>query len=174
MPSTPYIKSLEPVAADWNVALVATVGCPKMKAKDGYTLTRDNILGTSAWGRTCSTIVYIELLNVKDGNGARQISILPRTGRGEHMYFRFEDGRAIFSDVPPSEGLANLNLHADIRKGVEDVDKMRMLVVPLAPGTRIPLTLFPFVGKNATRTLGMRTFATEGLVEKKGQQWFRK
>jgi RecA-family ATPase len=132
-----FVKTLEPVAQAWNVAILASIGSPKIKAKDNYVLTRDKVLGTSAWGRTTHTILFVERLEASD---SRKIAILTRTGRDEHIYFRFEDGRAIFSEVEPAEaGLADLNVQTDQQKAIArrqaELDEMRKAIEPLPAGT---------------------------------------
>jgi len=166
-----FVKTLEPVAEAWNVAIVASIGSPKVKAKDDYVLTRDKVLGTSAWGRTTHTILFVERLEASD---TRKITILTRTGRDEHMYFRFEDGRAIFSDSAPSEeGLAKLNVGADLARHKAELQAMREMVGRAVAGAYIPTAVFDFVDK-AERTKHLNTLAMEGLIEKKRARWHRK
>lgn len=171
-----FVKTLEPVAEAWNVAIVASIGSPKIKAKDNYVLTRDKVLGTSAWGRTTHTILFVERQEASD---TRKITVLTRTGRDEHIYFRFDDGRAIFSDVEPSEeGLANLNVRTDQQKAIAkhqaEIKAMREIIEPMPAGEKIPLTVFDFIGKNLTRTQRMNELSMAGLVEKAGGCWRRK
>ena len=96
-----FLKTVAAVAQKWDIAILATVGAPKQKGnkKDRYTLTRDRVFGSVAWGRLTSTLLDISLTVEEDPDSVRLIQVLPRTGRRERFYFEFEDGRLVYRDV---------------------------------------------------------------------------
>lgn len=165
-----FIKKLEPVAEAWNVALVATIGCPKLKLKDGFRMTRDNVIGTSAWGRTCSTVLYLDLVGDTD---ERSVTIMPRNGRTEHMYFRFEEGQAIFSNMPRLEaGLKTLNeRHPDTHE--DELASMAARIEKMTPGAQFPASIFDGIPK-PLRTTRLYELASRGLVERRRERWYKK
>jgi hypothetical protein len=46
----PVLESLHEVAMHLNIAIIATVGCPKMKPREAYQLAREKVIGSQVWG----------------------------------------------------------------------------------------------------------------------------
>jgi hypothetical protein len=90
------------VAAQFDVAIAASVGSPKMKGKDRY-YGRDSLFGSSALGRKTETIVLMNLTDEKDGNSARQCDVLLRNSAQEKFYFGFVRGVGLVKAEKPSE-----------------------------------------------------------------------
>jgi hypothetical protein len=80
------------VAEHHHISLIATVGMPKMKAKEGYTAPRDRAFGSSAWARKADTVLD---LTMDQETLVRHAQLLLRTGAAQKMEFRFEDGRLV-------------------------------------------------------------------------------
>ena len=117
-----FLKTVAVVAQKWDIAILATVGAPKQKGskKDRYTLTRDRVFGSVAWGRLTSTLLDISLTVEEDPDSIRLIQVLPRTGRRERFYFEFEDGRLVYRDGPKAEPPT---VKPD---GVEETERLKM------------------------------------------------
>ena len=147
------VSKLAEVARAFNVAIIGTVGSPKMKSREKYTLTRDNVLGSSAWPRVCSTVIFVQRM---EGCEVRQCTILTRTGRDEEIFLSFEDGRAVFSDVPPSEGLNRLNSQAARR--------IRESILETEPGEEVSLRALS--GDSTTKREVAQELADRGFLEK--------
>ncbi len=96
-----FIDDLQRVAEQYNVAIIGTVGAPKMKPRDRYELQRDSLFGSSALGRKVETVVFAQLLNPKDPNSPRDVTVLVRNGRNEKFTFEFRSG--LLAEVLPSE-----------------------------------------------------------------------
>lgn len=165
----PFVKGLLSVAEAWNIAIIGTTGSPKQKEKDSYRLTRDSVIGTGAWSRMSNTIVHVALHDDNDENGARQVTVLPRTGRNERFYFHFDEGLAVFSDVPPHPGLKALNGRHPDR---DEVAELRAVVAALPSGTKLDTRQLP--GTNAEKPNRLKALAQDGIVEKRGRFWYRK
>ena len=105
----PVIDALQRVATKHNVCVIGTVGSPKMKGDDRY-FGRDALYGSSALARKVETVILISLTNREDGDSARQYDVMPRNGKTEKMYMRWE----------PSQGLVLTEKPAD----PEPVEKM--------------------------------------------------
>lgn len=98
-----FLTALIDVATTWNVAIVGSVGSPKQKAKDKYTLQRDQVLGTIAWGRKAETIVYLELSDPEDPNSPRRMTALLRNGPAERFNLAWVDGRLEPKEEEPKD-----------------------------------------------------------------------
>lgn len=164
----PFVKGLLSVAEAWNIAIIGSTGSPKQKEKDSYRLTRDSVIGTGAWSRMSNTIVHVALHDDKNENGARQVTVLPRTGRNERFYFHFDEGRAVISDLPPAEAhLERLNTPER-----DELADLRGVVTALPSGTKLDTRQLP--GANAAKPSRLAALEVEGIVEKMGRTWHRK
>ena len=107
----PVIDALQRVATKYNRCVLGTVGAPKMKGDDRY-FGRDALYGSSALARKTETVILISLTNREDAESARQYDVMPRNGKPEKMYMKWE----------PSQGLVLTEKPADpepVQKGIE-------------------------------------------------------
>jgi hypothetical protein len=65
-----FIRGLQQVAEHYDLAIILSVGAPKMKGDDGYALMRDRIFGSVAWGRLTDDIATVSIPG--DGTGKRR------------------------------------------------------------------------------------------------------
>lgn len=107
-----FLNQLLEFAHHYHVAVIGSIGSPKMKARDGYVSTRDKIIGSQIWGRMVETIVYISRENGKESDDLTDLEILPRQAKVETYKMRFSRGR--LTVVP--EGLIESNLVAESDK----------------------------------------------------------
>ena len=98
----PILDNLGRVALQFDIAIVATVGSPKMKGKDRY-YGRDSLFGSSALGRKVETVVLINLTDETDNNSARRLDALKRNGPCETFYFSFSPERGLYQVEKPVE-----------------------------------------------------------------------
>jgi hypothetical protein len=94
----PLMTSLQRFAQDRHVAIIASIGSPKVKAKEGYQAPRDRGIGSSAWGRKADDIV--DVVEDHDSDGIRHITLLPRTDKPQTWNARYRDGR--LEEIKPS------------------------------------------------------------------------
>ena len=85
----PVIDALQRVATKHNVCVLATVGAPKMKGDDRY-FGRDALYGSSALARKVECVILISLTNREDAESVRQYDVMPRNGKPEKMYMKWE------------------------------------------------------------------------------------
>jgi hypothetical protein len=81
--------AIRDVAEHYHVAIIGTVGMPKMKPREQYAAPRDRAFGSSAWARKADTI--LDMIADQD-TGEVTCRLLPRTGRQQVSKFEFEDG----------------------------------------------------------------------------------
>ena len=89
------LKELQRVAQHYHVAIIGSVGCPKMKAKDRYVSLRDTVFGSAAWGRKVETIVALQKSEGRDTDEKTVLTILPRNAKHEEYTLQFERGRLV-------------------------------------------------------------------------------
>jgi hypothetical protein len=87
---TPVLKALRQVATRLNIAVVATLGSPKMKKREGYASPRDCIFGSSCWSRMVETVIH---MTEDYDTGMRQAIALPRNAGKEAFSLKFQNGR---------------------------------------------------------------------------------
>jgi hypothetical protein len=99
----PVIDALQRVATKYNVCVLATVGAPKMKGDDRY-FGRDALYGSSALARKVETVILISLTNREDAESVRQYDVMPRNGKTEKMYMKWEHSQGlVITEKPPDE-----------------------------------------------------------------------
>lgn len=100
----PVLDDLQRLATRSNVAVIATVGAPKEKTKEGGDTERyhgrDALFGSAALARKSETVVLISKTDMDDENAPRQYSVLPRNGRAERFWMSFVDGQLTLVDRP--------------------------------------------------------------------------
>lgn len=94
-----FISGLQRVAEKHHVAIIGSVGSPKMKPREKYSLHRDCIFGSVAWSRKTETIIFIQLVDPNDPNSVRELWILPRNGVNERFVFKFKNGIMVNVDA---------------------------------------------------------------------------
>jgi len=98
----PVIDALQRVATKHNVCVIGTVGSPKMKGDDRY-FGRDALFGSSALARKCETVILISLTDREDGDSVRQYDVMPRNGKTEKMYMRWEPSQGLVLTEKPAD-----------------------------------------------------------------------
>ncbi|HEX4039141.1 MAG TPA: hypothetical protein VHX37_13875 [Acidobacteriaceae bacterium] len=111
----PVIDALQRVATRHNVCVVATVGSPKMKGDDRY-FGRDALYGSSALARKVETVILLSLTNREDGDSVRQYDIMPRNGKTEKLFMKWEPNQGLVvtekpAEAAPVEKLSNAMAH---------------------------------------------------------------
>ncbi len=97
----PVIDALQRVATKHNVCVLGTVGAPKMKGDDRY-FGRDSLYGSSALARKVETVILIALTNREDAESVRQYEVMPRNGKPEKMYMKWEHTQGlVLTEKPP-------------------------------------------------------------------------
>lgn len=93
------LKDLLQVAQHYHVAIIGSVGCPKMKPKDRYASLRDTVFGSAAWARKVETIMTLQKQEGRDTDEKTVLTILPRNAKHEVYTLEFSHGRLV--EAPP-------------------------------------------------------------------------
>ena len=124
-----FMASLDRVAKHFNIALIGTLGSPKIKAGQGYAAKRDNMLGSSAWARLAETVINIQYPKNDDTETRRIMFVMLRNAPAEKYNLAFEGGKLVETeeiDENTSTGKAMLEIQwfEDMAKQAEkDPDK---------------------------------------------------
>jgi len=92
---TGFMLGLDCVAKHFNIAVVGTLGAPKIKAGQGYAAKRDNLLGSSAWARFAETVINLQFPKGDDAKGRRLMYALLRNAPAEEFTLEFKDGQLV-------------------------------------------------------------------------------
>ncbi len=106
----PLMDELRRLARHYHLAIVLSVGAPKMKVKDRYTLQRDTLFGSVAWGRKCETVITLQFPDGDDTSIHRRMSVQLRNAPSESFDLIFKNG--LLEEVPktiPSVQKTDLN-----------------------------------------------------------------
>lgn len=95
------LKLLQKVAEHYHVAIIGSTGSPKQKSKDRYIGLRDQVIGTSVWGRKTETIVVLQKENGKETDDVTIMTVLPRNDKPEVFNLVWDRGR--FRALRPEE-----------------------------------------------------------------------
>jgi primase/DNA polymerase family protein/AAA domain-containing protein len=87
-----FVHALQRIAQHYRIALIGSLGSPKVKEGHGYTATRDNLLGSGGWGRTVETVALLQFPKNDDTSGRRQLTVVLRNAPAEKFTLAFVDG----------------------------------------------------------------------------------
>jgi len=133
-----FMAQLDRVAKHFNIALIGTLGSPKIKAGQGYAAKRDNMLGSSAWARLAETVINIQYPKNDDTETRRIMFVMLRNAPAEKYTLAFEGGKLVEteeSDENTSTGKAMLEIQwfEDMAKqAVKDPTKEWWTVLDMA------------------------------------------
>lgn len=99
-----YVRRIRKIAKKHEVAVIATLGSPKMTPKNRYESPRDRLLGAGAWNRLAETVIVIE--QEKGDEDARWVQVIPRNGKTERFRMVFKDGLLVESYTRPARVVA--------------------------------------------------------------------
>jgi putative DNA primase/helicase len=87
-----FVHELQKIAQHYRIALIGSLGSPKAREGHGYTLTRDNLLGSGGWGRTVETVALLQFPKNDDTSGRRKLTVVLRNAPAEKFSLKFVDG----------------------------------------------------------------------------------
>jgi hypothetical protein len=87
-----FVHELQKIAQHYRIALIGSLGSPKVKEGHGYTATRDNLLGSGGWGRTAESVALLSFPKNDDTNGRRNLTVVLRNAPAEKFALKFVDG----------------------------------------------------------------------------------
>lgn len=103
-PSTDFMHWLQQISERYNLVIIGSMGSPKVKEGNGYAATRDNILGSTGWGRAAATVALFQFSKKKNEKGRRTLTVELRNAPTEKFVLLFVDGLLeVQPDVPDEE-----------------------------------------------------------------------
>ena len=87
-----FLSGLQKAAEHYHIAIIGSTGAPKIKEGQTYNITRENILGSGAWGRGSATVITMQFPNGDDSEGQRIVKVIPRRAKPERFLMEFQDG----------------------------------------------------------------------------------
>jgi AAA domain len=91
-----FLSNLTKIANHLHVAIILSVGTPKMKVNEGYVAQRDHVFGSTFWGRMAETIAVMHLVEGDDTSPRRKLAVLLRNEVAEKFSLVFNDeGRLV-------------------------------------------------------------------------------
>ena len=100
----PFLNALQKIAEHYHIAIVCSLGTPKMKKGEGYEATRDKIYGTVAWGRMTETILLLSFEDGDDTKPRRSLVVQLRNGPTEKYDMEMSGGRLVIRKQGVEEG----------------------------------------------------------------------
>lgn len=93
----PFMKGLRDLAEHYHCAVIVSVGAPKARPNEQYTLKRDRILGTVIWARMADTVLIMSIAETVGAVARRTLDVLHRNALDEHFALEFSGGRLVES-----------------------------------------------------------------------------
>lgn len=112
------LQELQTVAQRHRIALIGTLGSPKVKGIDAY-VGRDNLYGSTITGRMSDTVVVVNKKTRDDELSVRVLDVLLRHTKREKFYFNWNDeGRLVPVPEPVAteSRLAETDTHKRLRE----------------------------------------------------------
>jgi hypothetical protein len=153
------MDGLQRIALRHNVAIVATVGSPKMKSKDGKYSGRDNLFGSVALGRKAETVVLFQLHDSEDVNSVVVCTVLCRCGKPEKFYLAWGDGGLQLTAKPEQKPVGRPATKGDVLRF--------NIFAKFKPGERILFSSDLCVSEGTYYTW-LEKAVSEGVVDKRG------
>lgn len=91
--TTYFTGLLEDIAQHFQIAVIVSAGSPKEKKNGGYPAGRDNILGSSGWGRTIDALWLFQFTKDGDTSVQRTLTIYPRNSATRRLTLGLVDGQ---------------------------------------------------------------------------------
>jgi hypothetical protein len=92
-----FVDWLGEIAEHFHIAVIGAVGAPKRAKKDGgFTSQRDELYGSTAWGRAAETIVHA----TEGDDGNRIFTVMHRNSPKEIFHMRFNAAGRLEEYVP--------------------------------------------------------------------------
>jgi hypothetical protein len=102
--SSMFMHYLHQISERYNIAIIVSMGSPKVKEGAGYEATRDNIIGSTGWGRSATTVALLQFSKTRK-KGRRVLTIEPRNAPPEKFILDFVQGRLeVQPDDPEDDG----------------------------------------------------------------------
>jgi len=96
----PFMSGLQRIAEHYHIAIILSVGAPKMRIGEGYTAKRDSMLGSEKWTRMSETVVAMQFVEGDDTDSRRACFVLLRNGPAEKFNLTLSSGKLVVDNSP--------------------------------------------------------------------------
>jgi hypothetical protein len=104
-----FMHGIQTIAERYNLAFILSTGSAKTKEGQGYKTTRDNVIGSTGWGRCAGAIVSMLFPKNDDSSGKRKLTVMLRNAPAEKFNLAFVDGLLELDPDSPSEAGEDAN-----------------------------------------------------------------
>lgn len=98
-----FMTGLSKIAEHYHVALIGSVGAPKVRVGEGYMAKRDTVFGSAYWSRLAETIIAVQYLKGDDTDKHRVMFVLPRNAPPEKFNLVMQGGILVIDDTPEQD-----------------------------------------------------------------------
>jgi hypothetical protein len=98
----PFMGALRRVAEHYALAIVLSVGAPKSRPHEQYTLARDRVFGSQVWARLANDVLVLSIVSDEGDEPTRDLVVLHRNAAAEKFHLAFRDGRLVETDPAPA------------------------------------------------------------------------
>lgn len=112
----PFMSGLQRIAEHYHIAIILSVGAPKMRIGEGYTAKRDSMLGSEKWSRMSETVVAMQFVEGDDTDCRRSCFVLLRNGAAERFNLTLECGKLVLDTAPRPEKPTQVNRGEEAKK----------------------------------------------------------
>jgi len=118
-----FMRALGKIAEHYHIAMILSVGAPKMRKDEAFKSKRDFLIGSEKWSRSADTILVME----EEDDGRRKLTVKTRNGEHERYNFEMRDGRLEEdlerSAVPEAAQESDLVCWAKVRHELASADE---------------------------------------------------
>jgi hypothetical protein len=106
----PFVHELNKIAQHYHIAIIGSIGSPKVQEGKGFSMTRDNVIGSTTWGRTVESIALMQFPKGDDTSGKRKLTVVLRNAPSEKFLLKLKDG---LLEIDPDSHEENLDDKAE-------------------------------------------------------------
>jgi len=112
---SPFMGALRRIAEHYSLAMILSVGAPKAKPHEQYTLKRDQVFGSQAWARLANDVLVMSITG--DGSvPTRDLVVLHRNAAAEKFSLSFEGGRLVEAEPQPASEADMVTWFAEVER----------------------------------------------------------
>lgn len=87
-----FAHHLYEIAEHFHLALIGSTGAPKAREGQGYAGARDNVFGSTGWGRIAEAVALMQFPKDDDTSEQRKLKVVLRNGKAEKFTLGLVDG----------------------------------------------------------------------------------
>jgi primase/DNA polymerase family protein/AAA domain-containing protein len=88
----PFVHELSKIAQHYHIAIIGSTGAPKVQEGKAFAGARENVIGSTTWGRTVETIMLMQFPKGDDTSLKRKLTVMLRNAPAEKFFLKIQDG----------------------------------------------------------------------------------